>query len=199
MHPLAKNIKKYRKAKGLSQQDLANHFGYKSFTTIQKWEDGSSQPPAKTLERLSALLGVSMNDLMIERNVERVPVLGRVRGGLLRYAEEEWIGEEWVDPQETTGGLYFYLEVEGDSMINARIYPGDLVYVRKTDMVDSGAIAVVLVNDETTLKRVYFRNGKLILHPENPDYDDIVFSEDDLNQNRVEIIGEVIHSKIKFK
>lgn len=192
-------IKTYRKDRSLSQQDLADHFGYKSFTTIQKWEDGSSTPPAKTMKLLAEFFGVSLEDLLTESEKIAIPILGTVRGGSLRLAQDEWLGQELVPVEESLGGEYFYLEVIGDSMINARIFPGDLVYVKRQPVVTSGTIAVVLVGDEATLKRVYYKDNGLVLHPENPKYDDMVFSEKEIDEKNIQVIGEVIHSKIRFK
>jgi len=192
-------IKTYRKDRGLSQQDLADHFGYKSFTTIQKWEDGSSTPPAKTIKLIAEFFGVSLEDLLTESEKIAIPILGTVRGGSLRLAQDEWLGQELVPVEESLGGEYFYLEVIGDSMMNARIFPGDLVYVKRQSVVNSGTIAVVLVGDEATLKRVYYKDNGIVLHPENPKYEDMVFSEEDIEQKNIQVIGEVIHSKIRFK
>lgn len=192
-------IKTYRKDRGLSQQDIADHFGYKSFTTIQKWEDGSSTPPAKTVKLLAEFFGVSLEDLLTESEKIAIPILGTVRGGSLRLAQDEWLGQELVPVEESLGGEYFYLEVIGDSMMNARIFPGDLVYVKRQSVVNSGTIAVVLVGDEATLKRVYYKDNGIVLHPENPKYEDMVFSEVDIEQKNIQVIGEVIHSKIRFK
>ena len=192
-------IKKYRKERGLSQEDLAAQFGYKSFTTIQKWEDGSSTPPVKVIRQLAAFFGVSTEDLLNESSQIAIPILGTVRGGPLRFAQEEWLGQELVPLDETVGGEHFYLEVIGDSMIGARIYPGDLVYVKRSSMVNSGTIAVVLVNDEANLKRVFFKGSSMVLHSENPKYEDMVFSAQEIEAKDIQIIGEVLHSKIRFK
>jgi repressor LexA len=192
-------IKTYRKERGLSQQDVADHFGYKSFTTIQKWEDGSSTPPAKTMKLLAEFFGVSLEDLLTDSEKIAIPILGTVRGGLLRLAQDEWLGQELVPVEESLGGEYFYLEVIGDSMMNARIFPGDLVYVKRQSVVNSGSIAVVLVGDEATLKRVYYKDNGIVLHPENPKYEDMVFTKEDIEEKNIQVIGEVIHSKIRFK
>jgi repressor LexA len=192
-------IKTYRKERGLSQQDVADHFGYKSFTTIQKWEDGSSTPPAKTMKLLAEFFGVSLEDLLTDSERIAIPILGTVRGGLLRLAQDEWLGQELVPVEESLGGEYFYLEVIGDSMMNARIFPGDLVYVKRQSVVNSGSIAVVLVGDEATLKRVYYKDNGIVLHPENPKYEDMVFTKEDIEEKNIQVIGEVIHSKIRFK
>ena len=192
-------IKKYRKERGLSQEDLASQFGYKSFTTIQKWEDGSSTPPVKVIRQLAEFFGVSTEDLLNDSSQIAIPILGTVRGGPLRFAQEEWLGQELVPLEETVGGEYFYLEVIGDSMTGARIYPSDLVYVKRCSMVNSGTIAVVLVNDEANLKRVFFKGSTMVLHSENPKYEDMVFSAQEIEAKDIQIIGEVLHSKIRFK
>ncbi len=194
------NLRSLRRQKGLSQQDLAQEFGYKSFTTIQKWEDGTSFPPSETLRRLADFFRVSMDELMGEKSETpiAVPILGIVRGGPLRIAEQEVIGQEWVDSTESRGGEHFYLEVTGDSMVGARIFPGDLVYVRRQNQVENGQIAVVLVGDEATLKRVYFEEDRMILKAENEAYAPMVYTKEEIDEKPVRILGRVLHNKIKF-
>lgn len=194
------NLRALRKQKGLSQQDLAAQFDYKSFTTIQKWEDGTSFPPSETLRRLADFFRVSMDRLMGETQEDAVsvPILGIVRGGPLRLAEQEVIGQEWVDRSEARGGEHFYLEVTGNSMIGARIFPGDLVYVKRQNQIENGQIGVVLVGDEATLKRVYFEGDRMILRAENEAYAPMIFSKEEIDERPVRILGRVLHNKIKF-
>jgi repressor LexA len=194
------NLRALRKQKGLSQQDLAAQFDYKSFTTIQKWEDGTSFPPSETLRRLADFFRVSMDQLMGEKQEDgvSVPILGIVRGGPLRLAEQEVIGQEWVDRSEARGGEHFYLEVTGNSMVGARIFPGDLVYVKRQSQIENGQIGVVLVGDEATLKRVYFEGDRMILRAENEAYAPMIFSKEEIDEKPVRILGRVLHNKIKF-
>lgn len=88
----------------------------------------------------------------------------------------------------------FCLRASGDSMINARILDGDIVFIRKQDMVENGEIAAVITNDnsEATLKRVFYYPEKslLILKPENPAYEDFIFQNEELNE--VHILGKAI-------
>ncbi|MBN2849924.1 MAG: LexA repressor, partial [Erysipelotrichaceae bacterium] len=121
-----------------------------------------------------------------------------VRGGPLRLAEQEVIGQEWVDRSEARGGEHFYLEVTGNSMIGARIFPGDLVYVKRQNQIENGQIGVVLVGDEATLKRVYFEGDRMILRAENETYAPMVFSKEEIDEKPVRILGRVLHNKIKF-
>ena len=198
MISLHEKLKQLRKERGLSQQDLAFHFGYKSFTTIQKWEDGSSLPPTKILPQLAEYYHISVEELMrLERRIA-IPILGTVRGGPLQYASQEFKGLEYVDENEGSSEDHFYLEVIGDSMINARIYPEDLIYVHRQEQVENGAIAVILVGEEATIKRVFYEQDKLILKPENPKYQAMIYTQEECETKPIRILGKVIHCKIKM-
>ena len=192
------HLKQLRKDKGLSQNDLANTFGYKSFTTIQKWEDGTAMPPMRTLQAIADYFDISVDELINGRDVVKIPILGTVRGGPSQLAQEDYLGYELVHSSEVSGGEYFYLQVVGDSMIKARIYPKDLIYVKRQNHVEEGEIAVVLVGDEATVKRIYYGQNSLILHPENEAYEDRRYSQDEIDQLPVQIVGKVIHVKIRL-
>lgn len=104
--------------------------------------------------------------------VQRVPLLGGIHAGEPSYAEEEFGGYVVLGSAVRCD---FALRVVGDSMINARIYDGDIVFIRKQDTVENGEIAAVLIDDETTLKRVRFLAGGMTMFcPENPKYEPIV-------------------------
>ncbi|MCL1828284.1 MAG: helix-turn-helix domain-containing protein [Oscillospiraceae bacterium] len=70
----------------------------------------------------------------------------------------------------------FALRCRGDSMINARIFDGDVVYIRRQPTVESGEIAAVLLGEEATLKRVRKYSDRIVLEPANPMYEPLVFS-----------------------
>lgn len=84
----------------------------------------------------------------------------------------------------------FALVCKGDSMINARIYDGDIVYIRRQDSVDNGEIAAVLIDDEATLKRVQLFPDHIVLEPENPQYRPLVYWESEMND--VRILGRAV-------
>ena len=119
----------------------------------------------------------------------RIPFLGEVSCGEPVYASEE---HESYILAGTDIDADFCLRAHGDSMINARILDGDIVFVKRCDMVDNGQIAVVIIDDETTLKRVYYHRDKniLILRPENPTYQDMIFTNDELNT--IKILGKAV-------
>lgn len=197
----SENLRYLRKQAQHSQEYLAKQLNYKSFTTIQKWEDGTSKPSYAVIAKIASIYNVSVNDMMekdLTIQIPTVPILGTVRGGEPIYAQQQIQGYEPVEHQETTNGEYFYLEVVGDSMKDDRILPGDILYVRKQNTLNNGEIGIVLVDDEATVKRVYFKNNTLILQPSNDNYQPLVFDEQQLQQHQVQILGKVIHNKIRY-
>ena len=113
-----------------------------------------------------------------------VPVVGTVAAGTPILAIENIEGYCPL-PEEFSGiGDIFMLNVKGDSMINAGIYDGDKIIVEKTPSCEQGEIIVALVDDSATCKRFYKRDGKIVLHPENDELEDIILDD-------VSIIGRV--------
>lgn len=93
-------------------------------------------------------------------------------------AEEENIEANIALPNAIFGsGQLFMLRAKGDSMINAGIEEGDLLVVRKQNTADDGEIVVALTDGRNTLKKIYHKNGKIILHPENPKLKDIIAND----------------------
>lgn len=68
------NLRYLRKQKGMSQEDLANKLGYKSFTTIQKWESGVSEPSVSTVKKIAGIFGVTMDQMINEDSSGFVPL-----------------------------------------------------------------------------------------------------------------------------
>ena len=116
-------------------------------------------------------------------------IIGQIACGAPIFAQESIEGYA-----STCYGIEadFCLFAKGDSMINARIYDGDLVFIKKQSMVENGEIAVVLIDDSATLKRVYYYpdQNKLILNPENPKYEPLVYVGNELEQ--VQILGKAV-------
>ena len=123
--------------------------------------------------------------------LKRFPMLGEIACGKPKYTNED---RESYIMSGTNIDADFCLKAVGDSMINARILDGDIVFIRKQDIVENGEIAAVVVNNESeaTLKRVFYYPEKslLILKPENPAYEDFIFQNEELNE--VHILGKAI-------
>ncbi len=123
---------------------------------------------------------------------KKVPLLGTIACGEPILAVENVA--EYVDA-DAACAADFALRCKGDSMINARIFDGDIVYIRRQDSVENGEIAAVLVDGtescaEATLKRFYHTGDKLRLSAENPMYQDMLFMGEEMN--RVRVIGKAV-------
>lgn len=209
---LSQNIRYLRKKQGWGQDVLADKLGYKSYTTIQKWESGVSEPPLKKLHELANLFHVDINDLTntdlesasIAKSTSfpsynpthRIPILGRISAGLPLYAEEHIEGYTYTTLNG--GAEYFALKVKGDSMNAARIYEGDTLIVRRQELVENGQIAVVIVNDdEATVKRFYQTGSTITLMPQstNAIHQPQVY---DARNTNIRIMGLVVKNEISI-
>ena len=117
------------------------------------------------------------------------PVLGEIACGEPRYANEKI--EIYVD-STTDIDADCCLIARGNSMIGARIRDGDIVFIKEQNTVENGEIAAVIIEEEATLKRVFYHKDKnlLILKAENPSYDDLIYSDNELNNIR--ILGKAV-------
>lgn len=125
------------------------------------------------------------NILPLPKMVKK-PRLGTIACGKPILAVED---AEEFDSVPVDADCDFTLKCKGDSMINARIFDGDIVYIRKQPEVELGQIAAVRIGDEATLKKVYYTpgSGRMILRACNPLYGDLTYEGEELNQ--VEIMG----------
>ena len=191
------NLRYLRRSNKMSQDELAELLGYKSFTTVQKWEDGTAFPRVKTLNKIADIFNVDVDHLLnlnIRADKIAVPVIGEVKAGYDLYANEDIYGYEYCNNDEYGPGEYFYLKVKGDSMIGLRIGEGDIVFVRKQNYIYDKEIGVFLLdNNEVTIKRASFADNMLTLKAANPDYPDRKFKPDE-----VKVLGKVLHSKVLF-
>lgn len=196
------NLRLLRKQNSVSQNEIADFLGYKSFTTVQKWEDGTSMPNASTISKIADFFDITINDLLNVNlrkiNSNLIPVIGIIRGGSPLFADQNIIDYERVEYEESNDGEYFYLDVIGDSMKNIRILDGDRVYIRKQSTLNNGEVGVILIDDEATLKRVFFEEDKLILKSENELYEPMIYNVKDVSDKNIKIIGKLIHNKIRY-
>lgn len=204
MLELYKNIKRRRQQLKMTQTDLALKMGYADKSMIAKIEKGNVDLPQSKILAFANVLETTPGELMgwdyeaeptetvdniYKLDKIKLPMLGKVACGEPIFADED---RESYIMIGTDIKADFCLQCQGDSMINARIHDGDIVFVKKTDIVENGAIAVVIIDDEATLKRFfYYREQNLvILKPENPKYQDIILTGEQLNQVRV--IGRAV-------
>lgn len=188
-------MRQRRKDLGLSAEIVAERLGV-SPATIYRYENGDIEKmPGHILEPISKILHTTPAYLMgwadspaLPTNIvplptmSRIPLIGTIACGEPILAEENLDGE--VDLPEHIHAD-FALRCQGDSMINARIFDGDIVYIRQQDTVEDGQIAAVLIEDEATLKRVHFFQDHIVLAPENPTFRPLVYWGEEMNSVRI--------------
>lgn len=119
------------------------------------------------------------------------PLVGSVACGIPILATENIVGTYSLPSDLFGNGPTFILQAKGESMLNAGIQDKDFLVIRKCNTADDGEIVVALIDDEATVKRLFRKNNKIILHPENERFDDIIV-------DNVEILGKVISSIHQF-
>jgi repressor LexA len=208
---LGDNIRYLRLKQGLSQEYIAEKLGYKSYTTIQKWESGISEPPFKKMRELSDLFKVDIDDLAYknlqleennivthEKNGVTINVLGRVAAGIPINAITEIEDTEEITEELAKSGDFFALRIKGDSM-EPKISNGDVVIVRQQDDAETGDIVIAMVNgDDAVCKRLRKYKEGLELISTNPNYAPIYFDDDTIKTKPVRIIGKVVELRAKF-
>ena len=183
-------IRALREKQGMSQETLAARLGYKDRSTIAKIESGKVDLSQSKLEAFAQVFGVSVLYLLglnPKPDMRKIPVLGTIACGAPILAQEHIEGYTAI-PEDISAD--FALICKGDSMVGARIFDGDLVYIRQQETVENGEIAAVLIDGEATLKRVRFYAESISLEPENPKYKPIILWGEDMNQLR--ILGKAV-------
>lgn len=141
---------------------------------------------------------INKDSLAYPPKIVKLPIIGTVTAGPNGLAYSEPIGEEWTDEDDINNGAkYYWLKVRGDSMIGEGIMPGDLALIREQSDIESGDLAIVVVDDEEgTLKRVYKKENSLVLQSANAAYPPRIFAGTELNLIR--IVGKVKVTKRKY-
>ena len=199
------NLKKARRAKGLTQVEVAKIIGL-SQSSYSDWERGTTKIDNISLARLSELFEASTDYLLGKEDspvqgANKIPVLGSIPAGIPVEAVEDILDWEEIPASWATGGReYFGLKVKGDSMY-PKYLEGDTVILRKQDSCDSGDDCVVMVNGyDATLKQVFLReDGCIEIRPLNPSYPPTTYTPDDIAKLPVSIAGVVVELRRKIK
>ena len=201
-------IKELRTQQNLPQSKFAELLGYNSKASISRIENGMTDLPLSKINEMAEVLHCTPEYLMFgdivnmytdERNnvfdikehrIHRtIPYLGEIACGKPIFINREYDSFVEIDANVKAD---FCLSAHGDSMINARIYDGDLIFVKECSTVDNGDIAVVVIGDEVTLKRFYFfkESNTVQLVAENPSYAPMIFQGSQLEQ--IHVLGKAI-------
>lgn len=198
-------MRELREEIGISMKEAARQLKM-PYTTYVNYEKGFREPNSETLIDIADFFDTSIDYLLFKSNERRssqddtmpnniipmpemrkIPLIGSIACGAPILADEHI--EDYIDiPKHINAG--FALTCKGDSMINARIFDGDIVYIRKQDTIENGEIAAVLIDDEATLKRVRLFDDHISLEPENPQYRPIVYWGEEMNS--VHILGKAV-------
>ena len=199
-------LKELRLSAGFSQKELAEKM-FVNQTAVSQWERGVTSPSPATLLRLCELYDVSTDYLLgrddeprphTEKKGVKIPVLGRVAAGIPITAIEEVLDYEEIEESLAKTGDFYGLQIRGTSM-EPKFSEGDVVIVRQQNDVESGEIAIVLVNgDDATCKRVVKHENGLSLISLNPSFPPKFFTDQEVEQLPVRIIGRVMELRAKF-
>ena len=204
---IGQRIKQRREELGIGQTHLAERIGT-SKQNLYKYENSIiTNIPADKVEAIAKALyttpaylmgwsddpaiteGKHPDNLMPMPNLRRIPLIGTIACGgpilAVQDAEETVALPEHIDAD-------FSLRCKGDSMINARIFDGDIVYIKEQPMVENGEIAAVIIGEEATLKRVYYTPGsnRITLRACNPMYPDMEYEGETIDHIR--ILGKAV-------
>lgn len=203
-------LKALRTQKGLNMKQTAQLLNI-PYTTYVGYEKNEREPNSEVLIQLADffdctidyLLGKSgeikpaSDDSIFDRfdnvkpiKLKRFPMLGEIACGEPIWADED---KESYVMADMDIGADFCLTAKGDSMINARINDGDIVFIKEMPIVENGEIAAVIIDNEATLKRFYYdrESNFLQLVAENPKYSPLVYRDEQLDTIRV--LGKAVY------
>lgn len=217
---VGERIKEIRNKIGMSQVDFADKINV-SKQTLYKYENNIiTNIPSDKIEAAAQLGNVTPSYLMgwepisdeeigdtFKENMQKplpkkhgvlIKVLGRVAAGIPIEAVEDVIDNEEISETLAKTGDFFALQIHGDSM-EPRMCEGDVVIVRQQDDAESGDIVIAMINgDDATCKRLRKYRDGIELISNNPSYEPMFFSNEDIINKPVKIIGKVVELRGKF-
>lgn len=205
MKSIGERIKEARKSAGLTQLELAKKTEL-SRSYIGDIEKDRYNPSVSTLQLIATATNTPLEDLLPSTKTAsptgrgvRIPVLGRVVAGIPIEAVEEILDYEEITPELAATGEFFALKIRGHSM-EPRMMEGDVVIVRRQDDVESGDVAIVLVNgNEATVKRVKKQEDGITLIATNTSvYEPHYYSNKEIEELPVRILGKVVELRGKL-
>lgn len=199
----AKNLKYYMEKSGKDRNEICKDLNLK-YSTFSEWVNANKYPRIDKIELIANYFNIQKADLIEEHKTENkkngvmVPVLGKVVAGIPLEAVEEILDYEEIPNDMAEQGEHFALQIKGNSM-EPKFSEGDVVIVRKQPDVDTGDIAVVLVNgNEATIKKIKKQSDGVMLVPTNPNYDVTYYNNNEIGTLPVTILGKVVELRAKF-
>lgn len=210
-------LKALRANEKISQQKIADYLNV-SRSTVAMWETGGIEPSFEILEKLATYFGVTTDYLLginsdnftesslskhPKKHGIKIPVYGNVAAGVPILAIENYDSadpDDWeeIDEKMAANGEYIALRIKGDSM-EPKISTGDVVIVRLQPDAETGDIVVAMVNgDEATVKKLKKRPEGILLIPSNPKYEPMFYTNEDIENLPIRILGRVVELRAKF-
>ena len=199
---IGENIKLLREKYGLSQKELGLIAGV-SDKAVSTWEQGLKEPRMGAIQKIADHFGLQKSNIIEENGLtlkmlsihpalqpakyRKFKVLGNIACGQPIEAVQEQ--EEYIETDLNVHADYV-LHCQGDSMINARIFDGDYVFIKEQPVVENGEIAAVCMDGTVTLKRFFKYDTYIELRAENPMYPPIIIHPNDFNS--IQIIGKAV-------
>lgn len=187
---LGEKIKRRRMDLELTLEEVGNIAGVTK-STVMKWETGSIENMRRDkISLLAEALKVSplwimgLEDKNITSGVISVPLIGTIAAGFPLLAEENI--EDYFNI-DTKVQADFALKIQGDSMLGAGIFPGDIVFIKKQCELENGEIGAILIEDEATLKKFYKEDDTIILQSENDMYKPMIYRD-----GNIKILGKLV-------
>jgi len=199
---LVARIDRLCRAQGMTKKELERKAGLSEGLT-SKWKKSQFTPNTGKLQAVADVLGVPLTELLADTNgsqnakIRRIPVLGDVAAGVPFEAVENVL--DWEEIPETWTGEYFALRIKGDSM-SPRIQDGDVVIVKFQPAADNGSLVIAKIDGENACcKRLVTSRDGITLQSLNPAYDPLYFSNREVIERPVTILGRVVELRAKFK
>ena len=193
-------IKEARIKKGLSQTELAGKLGYKSRSSINKIETGGRDIPKSQVVKIAEILDLTPSYLMGWENSPAHNILSREKIHMIPVYNSIDAGFKTYDSSDISGHLPLYIENDSDvknticvtvreQSMSPKIEDGDTIVVHRQNHVDNGKIAIVMIGENTIVKRVDFNRDRLILTSYNPEYPPMIIEGSELTN--VKVVGLV--------
>lgn len=202
----SKNLKKYMNEYNINNRELSNIVGV-SESTVGKWLLKKTIPRMGIIEKLANYFNIEKSDLLEEKEENspqqsvgiRIPVLGRVAAGIPLEAIQSIDDWEEISPQMAKGGDFFALKINGESM-HPEIKNGDTVIVKKQSDIDSGDIAIVLINgNDATCKQIQKQQTGITLIGYNVGvYSPTFYTNEEIENLPIVILGKVVEVRRKL-
>lgn len=202
----SKNLRRLMSENGKTQIDLINDLGFNK-SAVSTWCNGTRLPRMDKVDILAKYFKVNRSDLIEDKSATPAPprrrgvtikVLGRVAAGIPIEAVEDIIDTEEITEELAATGEFFGLQIHGDSM-EPRICEGDVVIVRQQDDAESGDLVIAMVNgSDATCKRLQKYSEGIALIPNNPLYEPMRFTNQEIIEKPVRILGKVVENRQKY-